>query len=207
MHSLRYPPPSPVKHRQLEPCQPLRIGDGVDGDDLPVPDREVERPSSGDHVAPPPRRQCRLPAPAALPARGHASPAAPPPRRRGPPAAHPRDGHRVRTKDDIRVEDRQQALKVATSRGGQEGVDRRSLPVEVGVARLRDFLSALRVGSPALTFTRARSVHAAAGAAGELPRRGRRPPHDRRDLVEGDGKHVVQDERQPLGWLQHLQND
>jgi hypothetical protein len=119
----------------------------------------------------------------------------------GPP---PRDGHRVRTKDDIQVEDRQQALKVATSRGGQEGVDHRSLPVEVGVARLRDSLSALRLGSPALTFTLARSMHAAAGAAGELPRRGRRPPHDRRDLVEGDGKHVVQDERQPLGWLQHL---
>ena len=65
--------------------------------------------------------------------------------------------------------------------------------------------SALRLGSPALTFhwpapcTRRRARLASCRALSASA------PIS--DLVEGDGKHVVQDERQPLGWLQHLQND
>ena len=118
-----------------------------------------------------------------------------------------RDGHRVRTKDDIRVEDRQQTLKVATSRGGQEGVDHSSLPVEIGVTRLRDssprFASARlpSLSRPPTPCTRRRARPASCRvAAGERPTIGA-------ILVEGDAQHVVQDERQPYGWLQHLQND
>jgi hypothetical protein len=51
------------------------------------------------------------------------------------------------------------------------------------------------------------SLHAAAGAAGELAGRGRGAPHDRGDLVEGNGEHIVQHEREPLGGVQRVQHD
>ena len=41
----------------------------------------------------------------------------------------------------------------------------------------------------------------------ELPGRGRAALHDRRDVVERHGEHVVQHEREPLGGLQVLQDD
>lgn len=54
---------------------------------------------------------------------------------------------------------------------------------------------------------RVRALHAAARAAGELPRRHRRAPHDRGDLVERHAKDVVQDKSEPLGGVQRLQDD
>jgi hypothetical protein len=49
-------------------------------------------------------------------------------------------------------------------------------------------------------------MHPAPGAAGELPRCGRRAVHDWRDLVKGHGEHVMQHEGQPLGRLQRFQH-
>ncbi len=54
---------------------------------------------------------------------------------------------------------------------------------------------------------RRRALHAASCAAGELPCRHRRPPHDRGDLVERHAKDVVQDKGEPLGGVQRLQDD
>ena len=51
------------------------------------------------------------------------------------------------------------------------------------------------------------ALDAAAGAAGELARRLGRAVDDRRDLVEGHGEDVVQDEREPLGRRQRLEHD
>ena len=56
-----------------------------------------------------------------------------------------------------------------------------------------------RAGGPGPRRAPAPPLHPAAGAAGELPRGGRRAPDDGRDLVERHGEHVVQHEREPLG--------
>jgi hypothetical protein len=50
-------------------------------------------------------------------------------------------------------------------------------------------------------------MDAAAGAAGELPRRGWGAIDNWRDLFEWHGEHVVQDEGQPLGGGRPLQDD
>jgi hypothetical protein len=60
-------------------------------------------------------------------------------------------------------------------RGGKESVDHLLLAAWVGVGKW------------------GRSLHAAAGTAGELPRRGWGALNDRRDLIEGHGEHVVED--------------
>src|SRR5438034_8203547 len=49
--------------------------------------------------------------------------------------------------------------------------------------------------------------HPPAGAAGELARRGRRAADDRGDLVERHVEHVVQDEREPLGRAERVEDD
>jgi hypothetical protein len=89
---------------------------------------------------------------------------------------------------DARIEHRQQRLEVAPARGGQEGADQRLLVGQIGVG-----------GRPP-------ELHAAAGAARQLPRRHRRAPHDRRDVIEREIEHVVQDERHPLCRRQRLQH-
>jgi hypothetical protein len=50
------------------------------------------------------------------------------------------------------------------------------------------------------------ALDAAAGTARELPRRRRRASHDRRDVVEGQVEHIVQDERDPLGRRERLKH-
>jgi hypothetical protein len=57
-----------------------------------------------------------------------------------------------------------------------------------------------------LTALRGRTLYPAAGAAGELPCRGRGAAHDGGDLVEGHGAHVVQHEREPLGGGQRVED-
>jgi hypothetical protein len=82
----------------------------------------------------------------------------------------------VGAEHDIGVQHLEQRLEVPFTRGGEEGVDDFTLTAEAGV------------GDRGLLLD-------AAGAAGELPCRGRRAFDDRGDLVEGDGEHVVQNER------------
>src|SRR6266516_814565 len=45
-----------------------------------------------------------------------------------------------------------------------------------------------------------------AGATGQLAGRGGRAPDDGRDVAERDGEHVVQDEGEPLGGRQRVQD-
>ena len=82
---------------------------------------------------------------------------------------------------DVGVEHGQERVEVAVARGGQEGVDDLALALDVGVGH------------------RLLALDAPAGAAGQLAGRLGRALDDRRDLVEGDGEDVVQDEGQPLG--------
>ena len=89
---------------------------------------------------------------------------------------------------DVGVEDGDQSLEVAVTRRREERVDDLALPGEVGVG--------LRC-----------TLHPTAGAARELACRRRCAVHDRRDLVEGHGEHVVQHEREALGRLEHLEHD
>ena len=89
---------------------------------------------------------------------------------------------------DVGVEHRQQPLEIAAARSREKCIDDLLLPAEISIRRRR------------------RSLHAAAGAAGELPRRGGRAADDRRDLLEGDGEHIVQHEGEPLGRRQRFQH-
>ena len=98
-----------------------------------------------------------------------------------------RDGQ-VRSKHDVRVEHGEQRLEVTVARGSQKGFDHLTLAGEI------------RAGNSG------RSLHPAACAAGELPCRGRRAPHDGSDLIEGHGEHIVQHEREPLGGSQRFEH-
>ena len=95
----------------------------------------------------------------------------------------------IGSEHDVWVEDRDQGPEVALAGGGEEGVDDLSLAAEVGV---REW---------------GRSLDPAAGAARELPGRGRGALDDRRDLIEGHGEHVMEDEREPLGGSQGVEHD
>src|SRR5215217_7417012 len=86
-------------------------------------------------------------------------------------------GTAIDSQHDVRVEHREQRLEVTLARGSEEGVDGLLLAGKTGVGRS------------------GRSPHPAARAAGELPRRGGRAPHDGSYLFEGHGEHVVQHER------------
>jgi len=92
-----------------------------------------------------------------------------------------RHGTAISSTHDVWVEHPEKRLEVTGARSGQESVDHFSLAGEIGVEDRRP------------------SAHPAACAAGELPGRGRRAPHDGSYLVEGQVEHVVQHERDPLG--------
>jgi hypothetical protein len=89
---------------------------------------------------------------------------------------------------DIGIEHREQALEIAVTGGCQERFDDLALPAEIGLRDLR------------------RALHAAAGAAGELPCRGWRASHDRRDLLERHREHIVEHKGKPFGRRQRFQN-
>ena len=95
----------------------------------------------------------------------------------------------VGAQHDVGVQDRDEALEVTVTGGGEEGVDDAALLVQVRVRR------------------RGGALDAAAGAAGELARGGRGAVDQRADLVEGHGEHVVQDEGEPLGGRERLEHD
>ena len=88
----------------------------------------------------------------------------------------------------VGVQNGDQPIQVAGTSGGEESVDDGVLGHQVGVRAGRGLLNALPC--PAGQF------------AGGL----RRPLDDRRDLVERDREHVVQDERQSFGRCQGVQN-
>jgi hypothetical protein len=92
------------------------------------------------------------------------------------PAAHRAE---VGPDDDVRIEHREQRPEVTFSRGGVEGVNDRSLPLDVGI---RDRCSA----------------HAPPRTAGQLARGRGRPADYWRDLVERQAEDVVEDEGHAL---------
>jgi hypothetical protein len=53
---------------------------------------------------------------------------------------------------------------------------------------------------------RGRSMHPAAGSAGQLPCRGRGAAHEGSDLIERHGEHVVQHEREPFGGIEGVED-
>src|SRR5829696_1684845 len=183
------------EHCQVELANTFRIGDGVDGDDLAIPDGEVE-----DHQEPPPWRyddahgavdENRLggPGTAHNPSATHGRGAA------GLPWCTRGQGCAVGSQNDVRVEHREQRLEVAAARGGEERVDDVSLAAEIDV------------GHQVRTFSLTDPMYPAAGPAGKLPRGVGSAPNDGSDLVEGHGEHVMQHEGEPLGGSQGLQND
>ena len=80
------------------------------------------------------------------------------------------------------------ASKSPLTRGGQEGVDHLALALQVDVGDGRF------------------ALNAPAGTAGQLTRRLGGAFHDGGDLVEGHGEDVVQDEGQPLGGAERVQD-
>ena len=90
---------------------------------------------------------------------------------------------------DVRIEHRQQRLEVPLPRGRQKCPDQRLLVAHVGIGG------------------RLSELHATARAAGQLPGRHGRAPHDGRDVIERKIEHVVEDERHPLGRRQCLENN
>jgi hypothetical protein len=75
------------------------------------------------------------------------------------------------------------------SGGGEEGVGDGPLPGQVGAG------------------DRSRALDPPAGATGRLAGRGGRAPDDGRDVLERDGEDVVQDEGEPFGGRQRVQDD
>ena len=168
------------------------MGEYVDLDDLPLPDFEC-----GGHRQPP-RETMTIPTPPLTSAsvacadRKRCAPASAPLATACAPRTSldaPTRGGAVGSEHDVRVEHGEKRVEVAAARGGEEGFDDLPLAGEVGAGSL------------------SRSLHPAAGAAGELPGCGRRATHDGGDLVEGDGEHVVQHEGEPLGGSQRFEHD
>ncbi len=176
---------------EVQPAEPIRVREDVDRDDPRSPDRQ------GDDRE---RVSVRLPRDAA------GGPVDEDARRRGGELAEgqrlPRDGlgavdqgPEARTRvaavgpqDDVWVEDREEALEVALTRGSQERVHDGPLAIQVDVRH-------------------GRTLDAATGPARELPRRRRCPTDDRPDLVERHREHVVQDEGDAFGRRQRVQDD
>ena len=100
-----------------------------------------------------------------------------------------REGAAVDAEDDFGVQHLEQGLEVAVPRGGEERVDDLALPADI------------RVGDRDL------ALHPAPRPAGELARRLRRAVDHGSDLVEGDGEHVMEYEREPFGRIQRLEHD
>lgn len=92
-----------------------------------------------------------------------------------------RDGLLVGAQDDVRVEDGEQRVEVASVGGSEEGVDER------------------RVTEAIHLLGRVLLPHARARPARELAGRRHAAVDDRGDVVERNREHVVEDERDALG--------
>ena len=95
----------------------------------------------------------------------------------------------VRGHDDVRVEDAQESLEIAGPRCGNEGVNHLPLHGQIGIGLGR------------------LGPHASSRPTGQLPRCGRCPIDDDRDLVEANAEDIVEHERQSLGRRQRLEHD
>ena len=93
----------------------------------------------------------------------------------------------IHPEDHVRVEYLKQRVEIAALGGGQEGIHHPALPGDVTI------------------WLRGR-LHPAACPAGELTGRLRGPVHDLGDVVEGNGEHIVQDEREPFGGAEGVQH-
>jgi hypothetical protein len=97
---------------------------------------------------------------------------------------------RVRSDDDVGVEQAEERLEVAGLGRGDEGVH------ELPLTRERD-----------VRGRRAGTANPLPGAAGELPRGGRRPFHDRGDVPEREPERIVEDECEALQRRQPVEDD
>src|SRR4051794_1005245 len=131
---FRQSPASRVKDCQVERCETLRTGGGVDGEDSAVVDGELEHHGQAaerrDDDADGAVDEGRLSGPCAA-GGGHfaASGGAGGVLLR---AANLPSGHAVGAQNDVWIEESQQALEVADPRGGQKGVDHFSLATKLG---------------------------------------------------------------------------
>jgi hypothetical protein len=179
-----------VEVGQVELAQPCGIHEQIDLDDLAVRDREAghaERPAISNHDEPRHPVNQRRPHVGGETREGDASLGD------GDGATHlprgaPRPRAAVDAEHDVGVEHRDQRVEGSVARSGEEGVDQLSLAGKIDV-RHRG------------------ALHPASCAARELPCRGGCAPDQRSDLVERDGEHVVQHEREPLGRRQRLEHD
>ena len=88
------------------------------------------------------------------------------------------------------------------------GIEHRDERVEITLAGgCEERLDDLPLGGEVCVRDRIGAAHAPARPARELPRRLGRALHDRGDLLERHGEHVVQDEGQPFGRGQPLEHD
>ncbi|EPH39369.1 hypothetical protein STRAU_7570 [Streptomyces aurantiacus JA 4570] len=88
------------------------------------------------------------------------------------------------------------------------GVEQFEQRVEVAAAgRREERLDDLAVAPAVRLRLGGRVAHPAAGAAGELPGRGRGPLDNGRDVLERHGEHVVQHEREAFGGAQGVEDD
>jgi hypothetical protein len=90
--------------------------------------------------------------------------------------------------DDVWVQGRQQRVEVAIASGGEKGVGDFPLPDQVS------------------TRDRSYALDPPTGATGQLAGRGGRASDNGRDVIERDGEDVVQDECEPFGGRQRVQD-
>jgi hypothetical protein len=180
-----------VGDHQFQLTEARRVGEDVDFDDLPAPDREAHdrkrlspwKPRDDSRSSVHERRSCELDKrreSERLLGNG--------PRTAELPRCARRHGTAVGSDHNLWIENRQKCVEVTAARGSEESIDNFSLTGEIGIGSL------------------GRSSHSAARAARELPCRGWGAPHDGSDLVEGHGEHVVQHEREPLGRTQRFEH-
>ena len=100
-----------------------------------------------------------------------------------------RSGAPMGARHDVGVQYRDQSLKVALAGGSEVGVDDGPLTSQVGVRRRRG------------------AADPASGPAGKLPGRLGRALDQHGDLVERNGEHVVQHEREAFCRTQSVEND
>src|SRR5665811_2324526 len=176
-----------VEEFQFELPDVRWVGDQVDGDNLAVPDGEVDdnarrparRPDSPWHAIDEGWFRGLGTAREGLCHRR---------RTYGLPIAAHRHGDTVGADHGVRIEQRDKRLEVTDARGRQKGVDNCSLAVmnDGGIC--------------------VRALYPAAGSARELPCRGRGALHDERDLVKRYREHVVQHEGEALGGSQRFKH-
>jgi ABC transporter DrrB family efflux protein len=180
---------SVVEDRQVEQAEPLGVREEVERDDPAVShrhgaDRERLPAAEADHPGNPVDQH----GPDVQPELGVGERLA---RHRGSAtqllgaACRPEIG----PEHDVRIEHGQEPIEVAVTVSREKRVGNLALRLEVRV----------RNGSLC--------AHAPARPAGELTSRLRGAIDDRRDLVEGHGEDVVQDEREPLRRSQRLEHD